>query len=161
MVAEGHLTNKKRYKFIFPWPVACGWCDFVGGSSMSEGRLIIRSHTSNHKVAYLFTSIMRLCEVMWQRNFVIYLFPRGLLLLNLTYWWLVIRSHYPENGRIFWSRDHEQSLDKSETFYLQSQKLYGQQTWQDINLWHGATIHHVTSTFDKVFMWGHLINLKP
>ena len=46
-------------------------------------------------------------------------------------------------------------------FYLQSHKLYGHQTWQGDNLWHEATTHKVTSTFDQVVKLGHVARLKP
>ena len=46
-------------------------------------------------------------------------------------------------------------------FYLQSHKLYGHQTWQGDNLWHEATTHKVTSTFDKIVKLSHVTRLKP
>ena len=37
-------------------------------------------------------------EFAWQMNFVISLFPRGLLLLNLTRWWLIMRGHHSQSS---------------------------------------------------------------
>ena len=76
-------------------------------------------------------------------NFVIYLLPRGLLLLNLTEWWLVIRIHHPQSGVILWSCDHVKSLDERKTFYLQSHKLYES--------------YQILTTFKKFIRWGYFI----
>ena len=105
--------------------------------------------------------IMWLLEFTWRMNFVISLLLRGLLLLNLTGWWLVIRSHHSQSSVVLWSHDHVQSRDQLKSFYLQSHKFYGQQTWQGDNLWHEATTHKVTSIFDQVIKWGHVRSLKP
>ena len=105
--------------------------------------------------------IMWLCEFTWQMNFVISLLPQCLLLLNLTGWWLVMRSHHSKSSLVIWSCDHLKSRDESKTFYLQSHKLYGHQTWQGDNLWHEATTHKVTSTFKQVVKLGHVARLKP
>ena len=42
-------------------------------------------------------------EFTWQINSVISLLPQGLLLLNLTGWWLLMRSHHSQSSVVLWS----------------------------------------------------------
>ena len=146
--SRGHIRSHdkwKCYKFTFLWPVAI----------KLEKRVVYLLPQTHIFLSTWFR------EFTWQMNIVIFLLLPSLLLLNLTGWWLVMRSHHLKSSVVLWSRDHVQSRDELETFYLQSQKLYGHQTWQVDNLWHESITHKVTSTFDQFVKWGHVRTLKP
>ena len=103
-------------------------------------------------------SITWLREFTRQMNFVISLLPRGLLLLNLTGWWLVMRSNHSQSSVVLWSRDHVRPRDDSK---ILSHRLSGHQFWQGDKLWHEATTYKVTSTFDRVVNWVQVTISKP
>ena len=67
--------------------------------SLSKGTdvwLMIRSNEPQIHIS------IWLREVRWQINFVIYLLPWSILLLNLAGWWFVLRVHHPHDSLITW-----------------------------------------------------------
>ena len=68
-------------------------------------------------------SITWLREFAWQMNFIISLLPRGLLLLSLTRWWLVMRSLYSHKCLVIWSRDHSSHVMNQKHFIFNPTKF--------------------------------------
>ena len=60
----------------------------------------------------------------------------------------------------FWPQGHVVSLDIKKLLYLDFQKTYKQQTWQDDALSGKALIYHVQWPFDRKITWYHVICLK-
>ena len=73
---------KKCYKFTFSWPVAI----------KVDRRVTYDQESYVQPQSHIF---------LRSRGYVSFL-----LLLNLTGWWLVMRSHHSKSSLVLWSRDH-------------------------------------------------------
>ena len=88
--SRGHIRSHDKWKmFSIYFHVTCR-CK-TSQSQLAYGlSLGVTCPTTRPQIPL----ITWLHEFAWQMNFVISLLPWGLLLQNLTRWWLVMRSHY-------------------------------------------------------------------
>ena len=97
--SRDHIRSHGKWKMLWiHFLVTCPYQTWQKGGSWLG---VISSITKLH-----IPSITWLREFTWQMNFVISLLPRGLLLLSLTGWWLVMRSHHWRSSLVLWPRDH-------------------------------------------------------
>ena len=64
-------------------------------------------------------------EITWQTKTMITLLQRCLWPINLTGWWLTMRSSYPKSHMNLWSRALERSRDKLKPLCIQCHSVYG------------------------------------